>query len=72
LPEDGYRASELLRAAGAQARDPSRCIHEIGVIDAVVAAMAERLGGIVYTNDPKHMEWLRQAGAAITPQRTPF
>jgi predicted nucleic acid-binding protein len=72
LPEDGRRASELLRAAGAQARNPSRRVHEIGVVDALVAAVAERLGGIVYTDDPKHMLWLVDAGAEITPQRTPF
>lgn len=72
LPSDGRRASDLLRLAGAKARDPSRRIHEIGVVDALVAAMAERLGGIVYTDDPKHMLWLVEAGAEITPQRTPF
>jgi len=72
LPQDGIRASELLRAAGAQAKDPSRRIHEIGVVDALVAAVAERVGGIVYTDDPRHMLWLRQAGADITVQRTPF
>jgi len=72
LPQDGRRASELLRRAGAQARNPSRRIHEIGVVDALVAAVAERLGGIVYTDDPQHMLWLVEAGAEITPQRTPF
>ncbi len=72
LPRDGIRASELLRAAGAQAKDSSRRIHEIGVVDALVAGVAERIGGIVYTDDPQHMLWLRQAGADITPQRTPF
>jgi hypothetical protein len=34
--------------------------------------MAERLGGIVYTADPTHMEWLRDAGADITVQPVPF
>jgi predicted nucleic acid-binding protein len=72
LPQDGIRASELLRAAGARAKDSSGRIHEIGVVDALVAAVAERVGGIVYTDDPQHMLWLRQAGAEITPQRTPF
>jgi len=72
LPEDGLRASELLRAAGAQSRNPSRRIHEIGVVDALVAAVAVRIGGIVYTDDLKHMLWLVRAGAEITPQRTPF
>jgi predicted nucleic acid-binding protein len=72
LPQDGHRASELLRAAGARARNPSRRIHEIGVVVALVAAVAERLGGIVYTDDPQHMLWLVEAGAEIMPQRTPF
>ncbi len=72
LAEDGHSASELLRAAGRQARDASRRIGEIGVVDALVAAVAERIGGIVYTDDPRHMLWLVAAGARITPQRTPF
>ncbi|MGH7722118.1 MAG: hypothetical protein ACRENL_04690 [Candidatus Dormibacteria bacterium] len=69
-PADGLRASDLLREAGRQAkgdgRDASQRIHEIGTADALVAAMAERLGGIVYTGDPRHMEWLRGGGARIT------
>ncbi|TMB89349.1 MAG: type II toxin-antitoxin system VapC family toxin [Chloroflexi bacterium] len=71
-PEDGRRASELLRAAGSAAADPSRRIHDIGLVDAIVAAVAERLGGIVYTDDPRHMSLLATAGARITPQRTPY
>jgi predicted nucleic acid-binding protein len=42
------------------------------VIDSLVAAMAERLGGIVYTADPRHMDMLRAAGAAITVAPVPF
>jgi predicted nucleic acid-binding protein len=72
LPEDGHRASELFRRAGQLSQDPSRRVHEIGVVDAIVAAFAERVGGIVYTNDPEHMGWLVAAGARITPARTPF
>ena len=72
LPEDGRRASDLLRAAGESSGDPSRRVHEIGVVDAIVAAFAERIGGIVYTDDPQHMDWLVSAGARITPARTPF
>ncbi len=72
LPDDGRRASELLRKAGERAPEPSRRVHEIGVVDALVAAVAERLGGIVYTDDPQHMLWLVAAGAEITPYRTPF
>jgi hypothetical protein len=37
-----------------------------------VAALAERLGGIVYTGDPQPMEWLRDAGAGITVMSVPF
>jgi hypothetical protein len=72
LPEDGHRASELFRRVGQLSQDPSRRVHEIGVVDAIVAAFAERVGGIVYTNDPEHMGWLVAAGARITPARTPF
>jgi len=74
-PADGRRASDLLREAGKQAAalgiDASTRIHTIGTADALVAAMAERLGGIVYTADPRHMEWLRDAGAQITVQPVP-
>jgi predicted nucleic acid-binding protein len=74
-PADGRRASDLLREVGKQAAgqglDPSSRIHAIGTADALVAAMAERLGGIVYTADPLHMEWLRDAGAQITIQPVP-
>lgn len=74
-PGDGRRASDLLREAGRQAADQgipaSDRIHTIGTADALVAAMAERLGGIVYTADPQHMEWLRDAGAQITIQPVP-
>ena len=76
VPEDGIRASELLRAAvrqgGRTSAIQSRRIHEIGTTEALVAAAAERLGGIVYTADPQHMQWLRDAGARITIERIPF
>ena len=76
LPEDGTRASELLREAGRQAGSSSakqsQRVHEIGTNDALVAAAAERLGGIVYTADPTHMRWLRDAGAAIAVEEIPF
>jgi predicted nucleic acid-binding protein len=74
-PMDGRRASDLLREAGRHAAgqgiDASARIHAIGTADALVAAMAERLGGLVYTADPQHMEWLRDAGARITIQPVP-
>ena len=76
LPEDGVRASELLREAGRQSGTSSAVlsqrIHEIGTTDALVAAAAERLGGILYTADPQHMKWLRDAGARIVIQPIPF
>jgi len=72
LPEDGRRASDLLRAAGESSGDASRRVHDIGVVDAIVGAFAERIGGIVYNDDPQHMDWLVSAGARITPARTPF
>ncbi len=72
LPVDGHRAAALLRAAGAQSVDPHRRIHEIGTNDALVAAVAERVGGIVYTSDPTHMHWLRDAGARITVMPVPL
>ena len=71
-PEDGRRASELLREAGRQSGDPHQRVHEIGLADALVAAFAERMGGIVYTGDPQHLEWLRDAGARITMMPVPF
>jgi predicted nucleic acid-binding protein len=71
-PQDGRRASELLREAGRQSNDAHRRIHEIGLADALVAVLAERLGGIVYTGDPQHMAWLRDAGARITVMPVPF
>ncbi len=71
-PEDGRRASDLLREAGRQSGDPHRRVHEIGMADALVAALAERLGGIVYTGDPQHLRWLRDAGARITVMPVPF
>ncbi len=70
-PQDGRRASDLLRDAGRQSPDAHQRIHEIGLADALVAALAERMGGIVYTGDPRHMEWLRDAGARITVARVP-
>ena len=66
FPEDGDRAAELLQEAGRQAADPAARIGTMGIVDALVAAVAERRGGIVYTGDPKHMTWLRDAGARIT------
>jgi len=71
-PEDGRRASELLREAGRQSGDAHRRVHEIGLADALVTALAERLGGIVYTGDPQHLGWLRDAGARITVMPVPF
>jgi predicted nucleic acid-binding protein len=71
-PQDGRRASDLLREAGRQSKDAHQRVHEIGVADALVAALAERLGGIVYTGDPQHMGWLRDAGARITVMAVPF
>ncbi len=71
-PQDGRRASDLLREAGRQSNDAHRRVHEIGMADALVAALAERLGGIVYTGDPQHMGWLRDAGARITVVPVPF
>lgn len=47
-------------------------VHEIGTNDALIAAIAERLGGIVYTDEAKHLTWLRQAGARITVATVPF
>jgi predicted nucleic acid-binding protein len=71
-PQEGRRAGDLLREAGRQSNDAHRRVHEIGLADALVAALAERLGGIVYTGDPQHMEWLRDAGARITVMPVPF
>jgi predicted nucleic acid-binding protein len=71
-PQDGRRASELLREAGRQSGDAHRRVHEIGLADALVAALAERLGGIVYTADPQHPGWLRDADARITVVPVPF
>ena len=71
-PQDGRRASELLREAGRRSGDAHRRVHEIGLADALVAALAERLGGIVYTADPQHLGWLRDAGARITVMPVPF
>jgi predicted nucleic acid-binding protein len=53
--------------------DPHRAIHRVGVVDALVAAMAERLGQIVYTDDSEHFERLKDAGASIVvvPIRRP-
>jgi predicted nucleic acid-binding protein len=71
-PQDGRRASDLLREAGRQSGNAHRRVHEIGSADALVAALAERLGGIVYTGDPQHLGWLRDAGAQITVMPVPF
>ena len=71
-PEDGRRASDLLREAGRRSGDPHRRVHEVGLADALVAAMSERLGGIVCTCDPQHLGWLRDAGARITVVPVPF
>jgi predicted nucleic acid-binding protein len=70
--QDGRRASDLLREAGRQSGNPHQRVHEIGVADALVAALAERMGGIVYAGGPQHMEWLRDAGAGITVKQVPF
>lgn len=70
--QDGRRASDLLREAGRQSGDPHRRVHEIGLADSLVAVLAERLGGIVYTADPQHLGWLRDAGARITVMPVPF
>lgn len=75
LPEDGMRASDLLRTAGQQAgggRAASARIHEIGTTDALIAAMAERIGGIVYSADERHLTWLKHAGARIVVLPVPF
>jgi predicted nucleic acid-binding protein len=69
---DGRRASDLLREAGHISGDAHKRVYEIGLVDALVAALAERLGGIVYTGDPLHMSWLKEAGAQITVMRVPF
>ena len=74
-PEDGMRASELLRIAGQHSgggRAASARIHEIGTTDALVAAMAERLGRIVYSADKRHLMWLKDAGARIVVRSVPF
>ena len=71
-PQDGRRASDLLREAGRQSSNPHRRVHEIGLVDALVAALAERLDGIVYTGDPQNLGWLRDAGARITVVPVPF
>jgi predicted nucleic acid-binding protein len=71
-PQDGRRASDLLRDAGRQSGDPHHRVHEIGLADALVAVLAERLGGIVYTGDAQHPGWLRDAGARITVVPVPF
>ncbi|HEY4028648.1 MAG TPA: PIN domain-containing protein [Candidatus Dormibacteraeota bacterium] len=71
-PQDARRASDPLREAGRQSTDPHRRVRDIGMADALVAALAERLGGIVYTGDSQHMEWLRDAGARITVAPVPF
>ena len=70
--EDAVRAAALLRATGRASGEPHWTVHEIGVVDGLVAAMAERLSGIVYTGDPRHMNMLRDAGAAITVAPVPF
>lgn len=67
-PDDGRRASELLREAGRQSGNPHHRVHQIGVADAMVAAFAERMGG----RDPQHLEWLRDADVRITVMPVPF
>jgi hypothetical protein len=54
-PEDGRGASAQLREAGRLSGDPRRRIQQIGLADALVATLAERLGGVVYTGDPQHL-----------------
>jgi predicted nucleic acid-binding protein len=75
LPQDGLRASDLLRIAGRQAgggRAASARIHEIGTTDALIAAMAERIGGIVFSADARHLSWLKEAGARIVVRPVSF
>lgn len=69
---DGRRAGELLRGAAAASGAPRDTVQRISAVDALTAAMAERLSGIVYTSDPADMELLRQGGARITVERIPF
>jgi predicted nucleic acid-binding protein len=71
-PQDGRRAGDLLREAGRQSSDPHRRVHEIGLADALVAVLAERLGGIAYTGDPQNLGRLRDAGARITVMPVPL
>ena len=69
---DGIRAAELLHLAGKYTGTPHKTIHQISAVDALVAAVAERLNGTIYTQDPTDMELLRNAGAMIDPVRVPF
>ena len=61
-----------MRKAGKLTGNPHKTVHELGIVDALVAAMAERLSGIVYTSDPSDMELLKDAGAAIIVAKVPF
>ena len=70
--EDGRRAGDLLREAGRQTGDPHRGVQVIGLADGLVAALAERLGGIAHTCDPQHLGWRRDAGARITVVPVPL
>lgn len=69
---DGRRAAQLLRGAAAASADARATVQRISAVDALTAAMAERLGGIVYTSDPGDLDLLRQGGARIVVQRIPF
>lgn len=70
--EDGRRAGQLLRGAAAASADAHATVQRISAVDALTVAMAERLGGIVYTSDPTDMDLLREGGARIVVQRVPF
>lgn len=69
---DGMRAAEMLRDAGTHTGTPHATIRKISAVDALAAALAERLNGTIYTQDPRDMELLRDAGAMIDPIGVPF
>lgn len=69
---DGRRAAELVRDAATASGSARETIAKISAVDALAAAMAERLSGIVYTSDPGDMDLFRQGGARIVVERIPF
>lgn len=69
---DGRRAAQLMRQAARISTDARATMDRLSAVDGLVAAMAERLGGIVYTGDPGDLNLLRQAGARIVVERVPF